>query len=237
MDVPETVRTALADQPVAGCRCLEAGAGAGNATAGLLEADAKDVIAITDDPTHARTVRDRIHDDRASVLRADLRSIPLADDAVEFVTAHALFNVVPPADAATIAAELTRVAARDARLVVDDYSPIEGGRIRELFAVENALAELARGRPALTFYPVAHLRGLFEGHGWTLDRRATLLDPVPWTESHLQAHLAVARAFATDLPDAVADPLLDRGEQLAEEIGSADVGRMYSLAFVRQGTS
>ena len=234
MAVPETVRTALADRPVAGRTCLEAGAGVGNTTAGLCEAGAAAVYAITDDPSHARMVRDRVQRESVEVLRTDLRAIALPDDAVEFVTAHALFNVVPPSDADTVASELTRVASPGAHLVVDDYTPIPDADIRELFAVENAAAELAAGRPALTFYPASHLRALFEVRGWTFERRRSLLDPVPWTESHVEAHLDAVREYADALPEAIARPLVDRAERLAADIGADRAGEMYSLAFTRE---
>lgn len=234
MAVPETVRTALAEQPVAGRTCLEAGAGVGNTTAGLREAGAAAVYAITDDRSHARAVSDRVPSEHVEVLQADLRSIPLPDDAVEFVTAHALFNVVPPSDAAGIAAALSRVAGPDARLVVDDYTPLPDAEIRELFAVENAVAELATGRPALTFYPAAQLRALFETRGWTVEHRQSLLDPVPWTEWHVEAHLDAVREYADVLPETVAGPLVDRAERLAADIGTDRAGKLYSLAFTRE---
>ncbi|PSP48349.1 SAM-dependent methyltransferase [Halobacteriales archaeon QH_1_68_42] len=229
MDVPETVRTALEDRSVEGAVCLEAGAGTGNTTAGLLEAGASRVYAVTDDPEHARTARRRVRDlpaaegttesatDRVAVLQGDLRATPLPDGSVEFVTAHGLFNVVPTAFLAGIAAELTRVAAPGASLVVDDYDPLPAdAAVRDLFAVENAAAELAGGDPALTFYPAALLRRVFAGYGWTFERERTLLDPVPWTESHVAAHADVARESAAELPP---------------ELGDPSVGRMYSLAF------
>ncbi|WP_049922433.1 class I SAM-dependent methyltransferase [Halopiger djelfimassiliensis] len=232
MDVPRTVRRALADRTIDGRVCLEAGAGVGNATVGLLEAGAAEVYALTDDAEHARDVRDRVAgDDRGSILRADLRSIPLPDDAVDVVTAHALFNVLPPADAATVAAELTRVVAPGGCLVVDDYAPLPGSSpVRRLFAVENAAAELAAGRPALTFYPVAGLERLFAGYGWRLDRTRTILEPVPWTSDLLEAHADVVRRHTATLPAALAEPLVDRADRLVDEIGSAAVGEMYSLA-------
>jgi SAM-dependent methyltransferase len=233
MDVPNTVETALADQPVAGRNCLEAGAGVGNTTAGLLERGADTIQAITDDRDHARAVRDRFDDDRVRVLEADLRSIPLDDDTVEFVTAHALFNVVPVGDVASIVSELSRVAAPGGHLVADDYAPMPKGPMAELFAVENALAELVRAVPTLTFYPAPHLRSLFADNGWTFDRQRSLLDPVPWTESHVRAHLDVARELAAEGPEDVTEPLVGRAERLADAIGSAEAGEMYSLAFRR----
>ena len=233
MSVPETVRTALSDQPVEGRVCLEAGAGVGNATAALGEAGAAAVYAITDDRSHARAVRDRVSHEGVDVLRADLRAIPLPSDAVDFVTAHALFNVVSPPDVDPIVSALSRVASPDAKLVVDDYTPIPDAEIRELFALENAAAELATGRPALTFYPASHLSALFEARGWTFERRRSLLDPVPWTASHVEAHLDVTREYADALPDAVARPLVDRAERLAADIETDQAGEMYSLAFAR----
>lgn len=235
MDVPTTVATALEDRPVTGQRCLEAGAGTGNTTAGLLEGGADRVYALTNDRGHAVETRERVDDDcgdRLAVLEADLRAIPLPDDAVDLVTAHGLCNVLTPVALEAVAAELTRVAAPDAHLVVDDYAPLpDSAAVRDLFAVENAAAELATGEPALTFYPPELLRDVFAGQGWTFDRERTLLEPVPWTERHVAAHAEAASSFAADCPAAAGEPLADRADRLATEIGSESVGRMYSLAF------
>lgn len=253
MSVPSTVAAALADRPVAGATCLEAGAGLGNATAGLLAAGAARVYAVTNDRTHASAVRARVAGDRpeaaadatgtarddadadadrTAVLEADVRALPVADDSVEVVTAHALFNVLAPAALGTVASELTRVAAPGCHLVVDDYAPLpRGAAVRDLFAVENAASRLARGRPALTFYPAAALRRLFVGRGWTFDRTLTLLDPVPWTASHLAAHVEATRAAATTLPGGTGARLTERAERLAAAVGSESAGEMYGLAF------
>jgi SAM-dependent methyltransferase len=240
VEVPSTVETALADRPVAGARCLEAGAGVGNATAGLLAAGAARVHAVTTHPSHARAVRERVAragPDRAArtdVLEADVRALPLSDDSVDVITAHALFNVLAPAALDGVAAELARVAAPGCHLVVDDYEPPPAGSpVRDLFAVENAASELARGRPALAFYPSGALRRLFVGSGWTLDRELTLLDPVPWTADHLAAHVEATRGFASTLSDGTGDRLVDRARRLADAVGSASVGEMYGLAFRR----
>jgi SAM-dependent methyltransferase len=241
MDVPETVRTALDDRPVEGSVCLEAGAGVGKTTAGLLEAGASRVYAVTNDRDHAETVRDRVVrdegrvtdvSDRVTPIEADLCATPFPDDAVEVVTAHGLCNVVPTADLADIVAELTRIAAPGAHLVVDDYDPLpEGAPMRDLFAVENAAAELSGRSPALTFYPSELLRRLFAGYGWTFDRERTLLDPVPWTETHVAAHADVAREAAASLPANLREPLDEEIDWLEAEVGSDSAGRMYSLAF------
>ena len=230
--VPTTVATALEDRPIAGTTCLEAGAGVGNATAGLLAAGADRVYALTDEREHARTVRERTDDpDRTCVLAADLRETPLPADSVDVVTAHGLFNVVPPADLASIASELTRVAAPGAHLVVDDYAPLpDGADVGELFAVENAASELATGRPALTFYPAETLRRLFAGYGWAFERERTLLDPVPWTERHVDAHVEAARESAAELDDDLTDPLAEEVERLVDAVNEESIGRMYSVA-------
>ncbi|ACV11512.1 Methyltransferase type 11 [Halorhabdus utahensis DSM 12940] len=240
MEVPETVTAALADRPVDGAHCLEAGAGAGNATAGLIDAGAAQVVAVTNEREHAETVRERVgqeYPDRVRVLEADLREIPLPDDSVEIITAHALCNVVPPAALDAIAAEVTRVAAPGAHLIVDDYAPLPGETaMRDLFAVENAAAELAVGRSALTFYPARVLRGIFESYGWTHDRTETVLDPVPWSESHVAAHADIAKEFADDAATA-GNLLAERAEGLATKIGSESTGEMYSLAMRLPGSS
>jgi len=234
MDVPSTVITALEDRPVAGAICLEAGAGVGNATEGLLAAGAERVYAVTNDAAHARTVRERVaraEPDRSVALEADLGELPLADDAVDIVTAHGLFNVVPPASLDAIATEVTRVAAPGCHLVVDDYEPLPAdAEVRKLFAVENAATQLADGRPALTFYPAAALRRLFEGYGWRSDRERTLLDPVPWTEQHVEAHAEEIRATAAELPGQHRERFVDEADRLVDDIGEERVGEMYSVA-------
>lgn len=227
----DTVSEAVSDQPVEGAVCLEAGAGAGRMTAALLEAGAGAVYAVTDDSGHATGIHDRFDDDRLTVLRADLRESPLPADSVDFVTAHALFGVLPPAAATTVAAELTRVARHGATLVVDDYAPIPASApVRRLFAVENAAAELTDGAPALAFYPADGLRHLFAGHGWRHDRTHTLLDPVPWYADLVDAHLSVVRETVEKLDDGLADGLLAAARQRADAARDTAVGEMYSIA-------
>lgn len=234
MDVPSTVTTALADRPVEGAVCLEAGAGVGNTTAGLLAAGADCVYAVTNDDEHAAVVRERVgrdDADRIATIEADLRSVPLADDSVGVVTAHGLFNVLDPSVLGPVVAELTRVAAPGCHLVVDDYEPLpDDAAVGDVFAVENAATQLAENRPALTFYPAPVLGRLFVGHGWEFERERTLLDPVPWTASHLEAHADATRSAASKLPDELAERLTEEVERLATAIGGESVGRMYSVA-------
>ncbi|WP_129113965.1 class I SAM-dependent methyltransferase [Halegenticoccus tardaugens] len=237
MDVPQTVTAALEDRPVDGATCLEAGAGVGNATTGLLANGGRRVYAITNDSDHATTVRERIgrtEADRTAVIEADLTNTPLAADSVDVITAHTLFNVLLPAALPAVIKELTRVAAPDCHLVVDDYEPLpEDAAVSDLFAVENAAAELVTGRPALTFYPSAVLRRLFAGYGWEFDRELTLLDPVPWTASHVEAHANAARSRATELAAELGDPLIAEVDRLVDAIGSESAGTMYSVAMRR----
>jgi len=234
-DVPETVTAALADQQVEGQVCLEAGAGVGNTTAGLLAAGAKRVYAVTDDADHAATVRERVGDgnaDRLAVVEADLRATPLGTGRVDLVTAHGLCNLLAPTALDAVAAELARVAKPDGHLVVDDYAvPPTDGAVNRLFALENAAGRAVDGRPALTFYPPAVLAAVFADHGWTVERRKPLLDPVPWTEAHLNAHAEVVRGYADDLPDGLGEPLTAMADDLVSAIGSERTGTMYSLAF------
>ncbi|ELZ91019.1 class I SAM-dependent methyltransferase [Haloferax sulfurifontis] len=236
MDVPTTVTAALDDRPVRDAVCLEAGAGTGNATAGLLDAGAKRVYAVTNDPEHAALVRDRVAPEpadraRTAVLQADVRSLPLADDSVGIVTAHGLFNLIGPESLAAVARELTRVAAPGCHLVVDDYEPLpDDAAIRELFALENAASQLARGRPALTFYPGDALGALFSGYDWRFDRELTLLDPVPWSEGHVEAHASLARSLAAEVPDPMGGWLAAEVERVADAVESESAGEMYSVA-------
>lgn len=230
-DIPDTLTEALAGVRTAGRPSLEAGAGAGNATAALRAGDACPVYAVTDDREHATGVRERFPGDECvHTLQADLRSIPLPDDAVEVVTAHALFNVVPTTDAGAIVEELTRVTVPGGTVVVDDYGPIPDRETRALFGAANAVAELAESAPTYTFYPASHLRRLFEGTGWTHVETRTLLEPVPWTPALLDAHAEIASERTAEVPDPLASALRDHIERLRAAVGErSDTGRMYSV--------
>lgn len=234
MDVPQTVTTALVDRPVTGAVCLEAGAGFGNMTAGLLAAGASRVYAVTNNPEHANAVHERIDSDeakRTAILEADLCCLPIDTDSVEIITAHGLFNVLEPASLEFVAAELTRVAAPGCHLIIDDYNPPpDDAAIRELFALENAATEIAAGRPALTFYPEVMLRRLFMGYGWEFDSKQTLLEPVPWTASHIEAHTDATLSMSSRLPNELSECLATEAERIATDIGEESAGTMYSVA-------
>ncbi|PSP81467.1 SAM-dependent methyltransferase [Halobacteriales archaeon QS_1_68_20] len=236
-DVPETVQTAIVDVPVDGATCLEAGAGAGNTSRALAAAGAERVYAITNDPDHADTTRER-GDECVAVLTGDLRATPLPDESVNLISAHALFGVVSPAELGGILRELSRVAKPDAHPVVDDYDPLpdDAAPVADLFAVENAASELASGERALEFYPEGFVRRLLDGYGRTPIRSETLLDPVPWTPKLLDAHADLAREAAADLPEGLDEALTERLDDLAEQTpeGGVDAGRMYSVAFRRE---
>ncbi|WP_440006128.1 class I SAM-dependent methyltransferase [Halomicrococcus sp. SG-WS-1] len=235
----DTVRTAIADLPVEDAVCLEAGAGAGNASVALADAGAERVYAVTDDADHADRTRERVDPGRVSVLTADLAATPLPDDSVDVVTAHALVNVVSPETLGPILAELARVARSGAWLVVDDYDPVPetsaAAPVADLFDVENAASRLATGDPALTFYPESLVRRLCAGYGWRPTRTETLLDPVPWTPDLLSAHVDLVREHAAELPADLGDALVARAEAAEERAGDGvDTGRMYSVAFRRE---
>lgn len=239
MEPPTTVTKALADRPVAGATCLEAGAGVGNGTVGFLDADADHVFAISNDHDHVAAVGDRVPEaerDRTTLMHGDLRSIPLPDSSVDIVLAHALVGVLAPADLEPILEELTRVARPGAHLVVDDYAPLPpDSPVRRLFAIENAASEIATGRAALYFYPPGLLRRLCAGYGWAFDRERTLLDPVPWSAGLLDEHVDVVRDHADSQPGELGQELARVAERIRDETGSADVGRMYSLAMELPG--
>ena len=250
MDIPRTVTTALADRPVSGATCLEAGAGVGNTTAGLLADGASRVYAVTNDPEHATAVRERVDGGeggwtdgegeggrfdsergRTAVLEADLRALPLETDSVEIITAHGLFNLIGPPSLEAVATELTRVADLGCHLVVDDYHPPpDDAAVRELFALENAATELATGESALTFYPEAVLERLFAGYGWEFDRKRILLDPVPWTANHIEAHATAALSMCSRLQPELGEPLAAEVKRVATAIGEESTGTMYSVA-------
>lgn len=232
-DVPDTIATALEGIPVAGRTCLEAGAGAGNATAALRERDADRVYAVTNDTEHAETVRERFRDDDGTAtVFGDLRAVPLPDDAVEVVTAHALFNVVATPEATPIVEELTRVTAPGGWLVVDDYAPVPAEAVRELFGLANAVGELTDARPTFTFYPRDHLRALFSSAGWQLVDSRTLLDPVPWTADLLDTHADLIEEQIETLPDDIGEGLQNRLHAVRRRAGDGvETGTMYSLVF------
>lgn len=233
-EIPSTVTDALAPIDVAGETCLEAGAGVGNMALALREAGARRVVAVTDDPAHATGVRDRVPGDRIDVVQADLRVMPVPDDAVSVVTAHALCNVLPPPALNEVVAELSRGAAPGARLIVIDYEPLPPGVVADVFGVENAVANLTDGSPAYSFYPPSLLTDLLNSRGWNRDSHRTLLDPVPWPRSLLAEHATLAREASADLPadlhgalDAYLDDCMDKVDD------EVQAGRYYALVFTR----
>lgn len=50
------------------------------------------------------------------------------------------------------------------------------------------------------------------------------------TAGLLEAHADIVRDRAANLPDDLATPLVERAERLVAEIGTEEVGEMYSLA-------
>jgi hypothetical protein len=235
-DIPDSLTEALTAVRTAGRPALEAGAGAGNATAALRAGDATPVYPVTDDHDHATGVGERFTDDSAvHPLEANLRAVPLPDDTVEVVTAHGLFNLVPTTDTTGIVAELTRVTASGGEIVVDDYGPVHE-TTRALFGAGNAVSELLEGEPTYTCYPAAHLRSLFEAHGWRHVETRGLLEPVPWTAALLDAHAEAA----TDRTDTLSDPLGTAVREHVEEVRGrlgtgSETGRMYSVRLELRG--
>lgn len=122
--------------------------------------------------------------------------------------------------------------------MINDYEPLpRDAAVRELFALENAVMELANGRPALVFYPAAVLQGLFAENGWCFARKRILLDPVPWTDSHIDAHANAARRLARQAPDRITGALLKRIKSTSNRLGPESVGKMYSIAMDRPDRS
>lgn len=236
-DVPTSVRRSLADVPVSGATCLEAGTGVGNVTAHLAASGASAVYSVSNEREHLDRARERVDAPGVALLEADLTCLPLEAGAVDLVTAHGLVNVVPPSELAAVTTELTRVAAAGGQLVVNDYGrpPAAGERstpVERLFAVENAAARLADGRPALTFYPAAHLRALLVGLGWEHVGTDLLTSEVPWDRALLEAHLGVVERLAAEVDPPLDEALEDAAREAVaavEEGAVVHAGTMYSL--------
>lgn len=228
---PETVRDALADQPISGATCLEAGAGGGNMALALREAGADRVLAVTDDRGHARDAQARVAGDVIDVIEADLTATPVATNSVDIVTAHALFNVLDPATAIRVARECTRVARPGARLIVDDYAPLPDGAACQLFDLEEAASRVAGRGSAYDFYPADHLATLFTGLGWDHRQTETLLEPLPWSDELLASHAALAREAADAVGGDLGQALRGRAASIMDSVGELDHegGRMYNL--------
>lgn len=229
--LPETVTTAIADVPVAGATCLDAGAGTGSMALALAQAGADRVLTVTDDRGHATDVRARIEGDPVAVLEADLRATPVRSRVADVVTAHALFNVLAPAAAWAVVGELSRVAAPDADLIVVDYAPLPDGVVADLFALENAVGVLRDGVPAYTFYPAGLVAALFAAHGWTHVGTETLLDPVPWSAALLGEHAALAREGAAAIDSPLGPALADHVDAVETRVPDTgvDAGRFYAI--------
>lgn len=225
--------SALTDVPIENSRCLEAGAGAGNTSAALLDRDPVVVYAVTNYPDHVRDVQERFDTDpRLDPVLADLRKTPLPADSVDVVTAHALFNLLTPAALDRVVTELSRVTREGGFLVVVDYDPIPDDRVRELFAVENAVAELTDDRPALVFHPRELVERIFTAAGWDCLETGTALEPVPWTGELLDAHVEVIEDHLDRLPDDLAGPLREHTRRVRERAGDGlETGAMYYHIF------
>jgi len=230
--VSTPVATAVDAVTVTDRVCLDVGAGHGDSTAALLAADAANVYSVDSDPGRVAALADRF-DDRCTPILADLRALPLGADSVDVCLAHAVCNQVTPAGLWTLATELARVATADATLVVDDYTPLPAdAAVADLFALEDATACLATGAPAQTFYPPGLVAAVFEAHGWRPAGDRVLLDPVPWTGPHLDAHRGAIREGAATLV-----PTLHRGVTAALDavVSTSDrAGSMYSRRFTRR---
>ena len=228
-----TVDSALAEVSIEDSRCLEAGAGVGNTSAALLERDPAVVYAVTNDHKHAADVRERFDSESRLVpVIADLQETPLPDDSVDVVTAHALLNVLTPSALNQIATELTRVTRDRGYLVVVDYDPIPDDRVRELFAMENAVSELTESRPALVFYPRKLVKQMFTAVGWNCLEAGTALEPVPWTGELLDAHVDLIEDNLEQLPANLAKSLRDYTHRVRERAGEGiETGSMYYYTF------
>jgi ubiquinone/menaquinone biosynthesis C-methylase UbiE len=120
---------------------LDIGAGAGDFARRLLrERRATVLVADVRPEVLAVTRRNLANTNGVKFLRADVRALPLADDAVDVVHASLLLHHLDPRDAVIALREMRRVA-RDA-VVIND---LRRGRLAFLMAAAPVLA-YARGR-------------------------------------------------------------------------------------------
>jgi SAM-dependent methyltransferase len=204
-----------------GDRVVDIGCGTGNAA--LLAAKrGAEVIGVDPasrliDVATERAAREEV---QASFRPGEAASLPIPDASVD--VAMSVFGIIFAADAAAAAAELDRVLASRARIVLSAWLPI--GAVYEMNAAGAAAVRAAVGAPAeFNWHDPNELTRLLQPYGFTLS-----------TEEHELAFTATsARDFFEELSRD--HPLAVSGLGLLAKFGKAEQVRGELLEILEKG--
>lgn len=245
--IPETIQISMDGVPVEGLICLEAGTGAGNMTYYLVKRKAKLVYSISNNQEHLDYARSRLSDGDLKKVRfvnVDLSNLRLSSETIDLITAHMLISVVPPVDLFSIFKELTRVAKKDALMVINDYNPLSSYQtershlVEELFRIENTVHYLVKDKPALVWYPYEYVTDLLQLLGWKVESTKLLYPKTPWPKELLEEHIDVIKEICIKINnEGTRKNFLQRALEIFNEVDEDEViyaGSIYSIKIRRK---
>ncbi|MEW5937120.1 MAG: methyltransferase domain-containing protein [Candidatus Thermoplasmatota archaeon] len=238
-----SIQKSMKNIPVEGLICLEAGTGAGNMTCYLVKRGAKLVYSISDNQEHLDYARSKLSNDEAKKVKfinSDLCDLSfLSPGAIDLITAHMLINVVPPVDLFSIFNELTRVAKKDALMVINDYNPFfsyqtkKSYLVEELFRIENAIHYIVEGKLALIWYPSEYIINLLQLLGWVQECMNLIYSKTPWEKELLKEHIDVIKDMCVKVNhEDLREDFLQNALEIFNKIGDEEViyaGSIYSI--------
>lgn len=245
--IPESIETSMDGVPVEDLICLEAGTGAGNMTYYLAKRKAKLVYSISNNQEHLDYACSRLSDadlKKVRFINANLSNLRLSSETIDLITAHMLISVVPPVRLFSIFKELTRVAKKDALMVVNDYNPLSSYQtershlVEELFRIENTVHYLVKDKPALVWYPHEYVTDLLQLLGWKVESAKLLYPKTPWPKELLQEHIDGIKEICMEIDnESTRKNFLQPALEIFNEISEDEViygGSIYSIKIRRK---
>lgn len=238
----------MKDVSVEGLTCLEAGTGAGNMTCYLVKRGAKLVYSISNNQEHLDYASSRLSAEevkRVKFVNSDLCNLSfISPKAIDLITAHMLINTVTQVDLFSIFKELTRIAKKDALMVINDYNPLfsyqaeRSHLVENLFRIENAVNYLVEDKPALVWYPSEYVTDLLQLLGWDLETVNLLYPKTPWDKELLKEHIDKIKEMCIKINnESTRKNFLQQAFEIFNEIGEEEViyaGSIYSIKMWRK---
>lgn len=225
--------------PQPGDRALDLGCGTGNAA--LLAAESGATVTGVDPAPRLLEVARGLAADRrlpATFLAGDAAAIPVADAAVDVLVS--VFGVIFAPDAPAAAAEMARVSAPSARVVLSAWIP--AGPLTEAVRIRRQAVAASPGPPAgpsFDWHDPGELDRLLGPHGFSVEVTEealafTAASPEEFVEAELRDHPAWIAARAVLEPrgglPAVRARILDLFAAANEEPGAFRLTSRYALA-------
>jgi SAM-dependent methyltransferase len=225
--------------PQPGDRALDLGCGTGNAA--LLAAESGATVTGVDPSPRLLEVARVLAADRrlpATFLAGDAAAIPVADATVDVLVS--VFGVIFAPDAPAAAAEMARVSAPSARVVLSAWIP--AGPLTEAVRIRRQAVAASPGPPAgpsFDWHDPGELDRLLGPHGFSVEVTEealafTAASPEEFVEAELRDHPAWIAARAVLEPRgglaAVRARILDLFAAANEEPGAFRLTSRYALA-------